>query len=161
MLSILNFDSHKIPLEDWIEIGVTWLVKNFRPQFQAIKWPVEQTLNGIDQLLQLLPPILVLIVLFIIAWRIAGWRIGLFSVITFTFIGFLGFWQDTMTTLAMVLSAVFFCTVAGIHHSGLRLSGPRSHAVQHWNSGGSNCHNHIFHASHYSPYKFGYSTSAA
>jgi len=114
MLSILNFDSHKIPLEDWIEIGVTWLVKNFRPQFQAIKWPVEQTLNGIDQLLQLLPPILVLIVLFIIAWRIAGWRIGLFSVITFTFIGFLGFWQDTMTTLAMVLSAVFFCTVAGI-----------------------------------------------
>jgi len=44
MLSILNFDSHKIPLEDWIEIGVTWLVKNFRPQFQAIKWPVEQTL---------------------------------------------------------------------------------------------------------------------
>jgi glycine betaine/proline transport system permease protein len=61
-----------------------------------------------------LPPILVLIVLFIIAWRIAGWRIGLFSVITFTFIGFLGFWKDTMTTLAMVLSSVFFCTVAGI-----------------------------------------------
>ena len=114
MPSILNFDSHKIPLEDWIEIGVTWLVENFRPQFQAIKWPVEQTLNGIDHLLQLLPPILVLIVLFIIAWQIAGWRIGLFSVITFTFIGFLGFWQDTMTTLAMVLSAVFFCTVAGI-----------------------------------------------
>jgi glycine betaine/proline transport system permease protein len=114
MASILNFDSHKIPLEDWIETGVTWLVENFRPQFQAIKWPVEQTLNGIDHLLLLLPPILVLIVLFIIAWRIAGWRIGLFSVITFTFIGFLGFWKDTMTTLAMVLSSVFFCTVAGI-----------------------------------------------
>jgi len=112
MASILNFDSHKIPLEDWIETGVTWLVENFRPQFQAIKWPVEQTLNGIDHLLQLLPPILVLIVLFIIAWRIAGWRIGLFGVITF--IGFLGFWKDTMTTLAMVLSSVFFCTVAGI-----------------------------------------------
>lgn len=114
MPSILNFDSHKIPLEDWIETGVTWLVENFRPQFQAIKWPVEQTLNGIDHLLQLLPPILVLIVLFIIAWRIAGWRIGLFGVITFTLIGFLGFWKDTMTTLAMVLSSVFFCTVAGI-----------------------------------------------
>jgi glycine betaine/proline transport system permease protein len=114
MASILNFDSHKIPLEDWLETGVTWLVENFRPQFQAIKWPVEQTLNGIDHLLLLLPPILVLIVLFIIAWRIAGWRIGLFSVITFTFIGFLGFWKDTMTTLAMVLSSVFFCTVAGI-----------------------------------------------
>lgn len=114
MASILNFDSHKIPLEDWLETGVTWLVENFRPQFQAIKWPVEQTLNGIDHLLQLLPPILVLIVLFIIAWRIAGWRIGLFGVITFTFIGFLGFWKDTMTTLAMVLSSVFFCTVAGI-----------------------------------------------
>ena len=114
MLKILDFDSHQIPLEDWIETGVTWLVENFRPQFQAIKWPIEQTLNGIDHLLQMLPPILALILLFVIAWRMAGWRIGIFGVITFTLIGFLGLWKDTMTTMAMVICAVLFCAVAGI-----------------------------------------------
>ncbi|OEU63683.1 MAG: glycine/betaine ABC transporter permease [Desulfobacterales bacterium PC51MH44] len=114
MLNIFDFDAHKIPLENWIEAAVNWLVNNFRPQFQAIKWPIEQTLNGVDHLLQMLPPIIVLIALFIIAWRMAGWRIGLFGVITFILIGFLGLWEDTMTTLAMVLSAVFFCTVAGV-----------------------------------------------
>ena len=114
MRKVIDFDAHIIPLEDWIEIAVNWLVINFRPQFQAIKWPVEQTLNGIDRLLQVMPPILVLIALFVIAWRTAGWRIGLFGVITFTFIGFLGLWEDTMTTLSMVLSAVLFCTAVGI-----------------------------------------------
>ena len=38
------FDIFKytIPLDDWIALAVDWLVGNYRPQFQAIKMP----LNG-------------------------------------------------------------------------------------------------------------------
>jgi glycine betaine/proline transport system permease protein len=111
---MLDFDTYKIPLEAWIETAVTWLVENFRPQFQAVKWPVEQLLNGMDALLQAAPPGVVLVLVFLLAWRTAGWRIGLFSVFAFTFIGLLGLWEDTMTTLAMVLSALLICTVVGI-----------------------------------------------
>jgi glycine betaine/proline transport system permease protein len=111
---LLDFDNHKIPLEKIIETGVNWLVENFRPQFQAVKWPVEQTLNGIDSLLQMIPPILIIAIVFALAWRVANWRIGIFSVITFLLVGFLGFWEDAMTTLAMVLCAVIFCAVVGV-----------------------------------------------
>ncbi len=114
MLNIFNFEEHIIPLEKWIEGGVDWLVQNFRPQFQAVKWPVEKTLNGIDAALQALPPIVFLVLLFIIAWRISGWKVGLFGVITFLAVGYLGFWEETMTTLAMVISAVVFCIIVGI-----------------------------------------------
>lgn len=114
MFAILNFEDHIIPMEKWVEAAVNWLVGNFRPQFQAVKWPVEKTLNGIDWLLQAVPPIIFLILLFIIAWRLSNWRVGIFGVLTFLLAGFLGMWQETMTTLAMVISAVFFCVIVGI-----------------------------------------------
>jgi glycine betaine/proline transport system permease protein len=111
---ILDFDKYNIPLEKTIERAVDWLVANYRPQFQAIKWPVEKTLNGIDGLLQIVPPIVIIAAVFLIAWRMAGWKVGVFGAVTFLFIGLLGFWEDAMTTLAMVISAVIFCVVVGV-----------------------------------------------
>lgn len=111
---ILDFDNYKLPLEKTIEQAVNWLVANYRPQFQALKWPVEKTLNGIDGLLQMVPPIIVIAAIFLIAWRMSGWKVGVFGGATFLLIGFLGFWQDAMTTLAMVISAVIFCVVVGV-----------------------------------------------
>ena len=109
-----DFEEASIPLEKWIETAVNWLVSNFRPQFQAIKWPIEMTLNGIDGLLQQIPPLIFLVILFVIAWRIASWKVGIFGVITFLLVGFLGLWAETMTTLSMVLCAVVFCVIVGI-----------------------------------------------
>jgi glycine betaine/proline transport system permease protein len=112
MLDIFSY--YTIPLDNWIKTGVDWVVSNYRPQFQIIKWPVEELLNGINNFLQWMPAVFVLLAIFVIAWKIAGWRIGLFSLISLTFVGYLGLWEVTMTTLAMVLSAVIFCAVFGI-----------------------------------------------
>ncbi|MGD8367533.1 MAG: proline/glycine betaine ABC transporter permease [Desulfobacterales bacterium] len=114
MLDIFDFEEHIIPMEKWVAGGVNWLVDNFRPQFQAVKWPVDKTLHGIDWVLQSVPPVIFLILLFIIAWRLSGWKVGVFGVLTFLLAGYLGMWQETMTTLSMVISAVMFCVVVGI-----------------------------------------------
>lgn len=112
MLDIFSY--YTIPLDNWIKTAVDWVVSNYRPQFQIIKWPVEELLNGINNFLQWMPAVFVLLAIFVIAWKIAGWRIGLFSLISLTLVGYLGLWEVTMTTLAMVLSAVIFCAVFGI-----------------------------------------------
>jgi len=108
------FANHTIPLRAWIAAAVDWLYTNHRPFFQAIKMPVEWMLNGINGGLHGVPPILMLLLLFVLAWWAAGWRIGLFSVVALGFVGFLGLWGDTMTTLAMVISAVVFCVIVGV-----------------------------------------------
>ncbi len=108
------FEDKVIPLDIWVSQFVDWLVENYRDVFQAIKWPVEQTLNGLDAGLNALPPLLVIALLAIAAWRFSGKGLAIFTIITMTFIGFLGLWGDTMTTLAMVLSSVIFCALAGI-----------------------------------------------
>jgi glycine betaine/proline transport system permease protein len=108
------FEEKIIPLDTWVSLFVDWLVDNYRDFFQALKWPVEQTLNGFDAGLNALPPILVILAIAVVAWRFAGIWMAVFSMVTMTFIGLLGLWEDTMTTLAMVLAAVIFCAIVGI-----------------------------------------------
>lgn len=116
MASILNlgFGDYILPLDNWIEAAVDWLVANYRTQFQMIKWPVDQTLTGLDSFLNWLNPWVILIAVGIIAWRFAGKGVAVFSVLALVFIGYLNLWPETMTTFAMVLCAVLFCTVVGV-----------------------------------------------
>ncbi len=108
------FEDKVIPLDVWVSQFVEWLVDNYRHIFQAMKWPVEQTLNGFDHGLNWLHPIVVIIVIAFAAWRFSGVWLAVFSVITMVLIGLLGLWAETMTTLAMVLSSVVFCALAGL-----------------------------------------------
>jgi glycine betaine/proline transport system permease protein len=108
------FEEKMIPLDDWVSHFVDWLVDNHREVFQTIKWPVEQTLNGLDGGLNALSPLIVIAALALAAWRFSGKTLAVFTLITMTFVGLLGLWEDTMTTLAMVLSSVIFCALAGI-----------------------------------------------
>jgi glycine betaine/proline transport system permease protein len=108
------FEDKVIPLDVWVSQFVDWLVDNYRDVFQALKWPVEQTLNGFDAGLNALSPLIVIAVLAFAAWKFSGKGLAIFTVITLTVIGLLGLWVETMTTLAMVLSSVIFCALVGI-----------------------------------------------
>jgi glycine betaine/proline transport system permease protein len=103
-----------IPMDDWVSGGVDWLVENFRPAFQAIKWPVEKVLNGLDSLLQATPFVVFLVLITLLAWRLAGRGVAIFTVVSFLVLDALGIWSETMTTLAMILTAVVFCAVIGV-----------------------------------------------
>ena len=108
------FEEKVLELDRWVSLFVEWLVENYRPFFQAIKWPVQQTLNGFDTGLNTVPPIILILIIAVIAWRVSSIFLAVFSIITLVLIGLLGMWADAMTTLAMVLSAVFFCAIVGI-----------------------------------------------
>jgi glycine betaine/proline transport system permease protein len=108
------FEDKVIPLDSWVSQFVDWLVENHRDFFQSLKWPVEQTLNGLDVGLNWLHPLIMIAVISYAAYRFSGKGLAVFSVVTLFLIGLLGLWEDTMTTLAMVLSSVVFCALAGI-----------------------------------------------
>ena len=108
------FKEEMIPLAEWVSQFVDWLVNNYRDFFQALKWPIEKTLNGFDAGLNWLWPGLVIAAIALAAWRFSGKGLAIFSIITMTLVGLLGLWEDAMTTLAMVLSAVIFCAIVGI-----------------------------------------------
>jgi len=108
------FEHLQVPLDDWVDTGLDWLVDNFRAVFQAIRWPIDQVLSFLEMLL-LAPPALVMIGIFaLIGWQIAGRRMALGTAIAFFVMGVIGAYDQAMTTLAIVLTAVVFCVVLGL-----------------------------------------------
>jgi glycine betaine/proline transport system permease protein len=108
-------DFYILPLDDWIEALIKdWLVPNFRPAFRAIQWPVDQVLSGTESILLAIPFVLFVALAGLIAWWLAGRGVALFTAISLVILDLLGVWPETMTTLAMVLTAVVFCAVVGI-----------------------------------------------
>jgi glycine betaine/proline transport system permease protein len=108
-------DSFEIPLGDWVDSFVKgWLVPNFRDAFQAIEYPVSQVLEGLDAALTAIPMPVFAVALALIAWMTAGRGIAIFTLIGLLFLDLIGVWPETMTTLAMILTAVIFCALVGV-----------------------------------------------
>lgn len=113
-MNFFSFQEKLIPLDEWVQTFVDWLVFNYRGIFQAIKAPIEIALQGFEWIFNVLPPLVVIILFALAAWRYAGRNVTIFTVVSLVLIGYLGLWEDTMTTLAMVISSVFFCALVGI-----------------------------------------------
>lgn len=71
------FQETIIPLNQWVEQGLDWLVANFRPVFQTIRWPIDAILTSIESTLQTAPALLVILVFVLLAWQMVGIRLAI------------------------------------------------------------------------------------
>ncbi len=103
-----------IPLGEWVESILNYLVQNFRGFFRAIRWPIDQVLDITENILQSVPPLIGIIIASLFGWQVAGKKMGIFCAITLFLLGLVGVWEESMTTLSLVLTALFFCVVFGV-----------------------------------------------
>ncbi|CCE99391.1 putative glycine betaine transporter membrane protein (plasmid) [Sinorhizobium fredii HH103] len=108
------FACGKLPLADWMTDGLRWAVDNYRPFFQAVKAPVDSMLLSFTAALGAVPPMVVILVVALVAWQIAGIRLALGLAAILLFVGFIGVWPETMLTLAIVLTSLLFSLALGI-----------------------------------------------
>ncbi len=108
------FQEAVIPLGTWVDHGLEWLVDNFRGVFQAIRWPIDATLTGIESALLAVPDVLMLLIIGLLAWQASGRRLAIGSVISMAIVGLIGAWSEAMVTLSLVITSVFFCLVVGL-----------------------------------------------
>lgn len=108
------FACAKLPLDSWMSVGLRWVVDNYRPFFQAVKAPIDSMLQSFTAALGAVPPMVVILVIALIAWQIAGIRLAIGLAATLLFVGFIGVWPETMLTLAIVLTSLIFSLVIGI-----------------------------------------------
>jgi glycine betaine/proline transport system permease protein len=108
------FQDAIIPLDQWVSVAVEWLVDNYREFFQMLKWPVDWLLTGFEHSLNSVHPLVIIVVVCLLALKFSGKRLAIFSLASMLLVGFLGLWEDTMITLAMVLSSVVICAIIGV-----------------------------------------------
>ena len=104
-----------IPVRQIITDAVNWIVATFRDFSRTyISPPVRAVMNGVQWALSSVPPGIFMLLTFILGWWAASWRVGVFGVIAFALIGFMGVWDQMIITLSLVVTAVFFCVLFGL-----------------------------------------------
>lgn len=94
-----------IDIGQYIAVAVNWLTENFKPVFNLIKNTGNASILGIEWML-LAIPFFVLIALFTaLAWWKSGKGVALTTLFGLILIYLMGFWSETMETLALVLVA--------------------------------------------------------
>ena len=103
-----------IPIAEWIERNIKeWLFMQ-RPLFKKLSAPIDSVLNGLDTLFNFIPFPLVLLIFMYFGFKTNGIKFALISAVSLIAIDMVDLWQETMTTLAMIFTAVIFCMIIGI-----------------------------------------------
>ena len=108
------FQMFTIPVGDWVESILNYLVQNFRDVFRAARWPIDQILDLVEGTLNFIPPLIGILLSALFGWQVAGPRMGIFCAITLTLLGLIGVWEQSMVTLSLVITSLFFCVVVGV-----------------------------------------------
>ena len=103
-----------IPIGEWIEGNIKeWLFEQ-RPLFKKISAPIDTVLNSLDSLFNFIPFPIILLIFVFFAYRTNGLKFAIFSFVSLVFIDLVDLWSESMTTLAMIFTAVLFCMLIGI-----------------------------------------------
>lgn len=104
----------KVPLDRWVESFVDWLSDNLSGVFDFLSLVINGLVESFSSVLHMTPALLFVAIFAAIAYMLGKWPMAAFTAIGLLLIVNLGFWAETMDTLALVLSSAFISIVFGI-----------------------------------------------
>lgn len=105
----------KIPLGQYIASFVEWLTQNGADYFDAIAQGLEFMIHGVTGALTWFNPYVLIALFAALAHLIQRkWALTAFVALSFLLIFNLGYWQETMETLAQVTFATVVCVAIGV-----------------------------------------------
>jgi len=119
----------KIPLAKWTDVALNWATMNYQDTTKAISDFLKGLIVGLQDSLIAIPPELVIIIVALLAWWLAGKRIALFSLVGLAFIYNIQLWDETMQTIAMVIAAVALCMIIGVPLGILSAKNQTAHRI--------------------------------
>lgn len=94
---------------------VDWIQTNLSGFTEAVgDFLILYCLDPIERLLLGIPWWMVAAGFALVAWRVSGWKLALFSMLAFFGIGLLGMWNDAMVTLTLVIVTVVIALILAI-----------------------------------------------
>ena len=102
-------------LRKGIDAGFRSFSRSYGEDLENFFDPLLQFLIFFEKLLIAAPWPIILLIIASLTWLGSrSWKIAVGSVISFMLIGYLGMWEDTMSTVAMISVATLICISIGI-----------------------------------------------
>lgn len=102
-----------LPVTDWLNIGMDWVVGAFKPVFRALSALMHYPLRWISAFLGWLPWSVGTVIAVTIGYRAGGWPLATFTLGALVYILLMGLWPDTMNSLALVAVSVPLAVALG------------------------------------------------
>jgi len=103
-----------LKIGEGIEVFINWLTAHFSGFFDLIRITLNWLIGGFENGLLFLPALVMVVLFAALAWWIAGRGVGIFSLIGLWLIYSMGFWDETMVTLALVVTSALVALVISI-----------------------------------------------
>lgn len=104
----------KLPLANGIDVVLDWLTLHGAFITKAFSRFVSMLIDGLIDGLLWLPPWLLIAAVALLAWRAAGWRVALFSLLGLALLWNLRLWSETVDTFTLVLISTLISIAIGM-----------------------------------------------
>ncbi len=108
------FTIPKLPLDEWVEQSLEFVTDNFAFITKAISKLLGAGIDNVVAGLMYFNPGVLIIAFGILAWRLAGRNMGLFTILGLALLWNLRLWESTMETLTMVFFSTFISVSVGV-----------------------------------------------
>ena len=102
------------PVAIWLESIFDWTAIQFGDVFKGVTSGIKAILDWLELLLVGTPWPVVMLVIVVTAWRLAGPRVAVFVTAALAYLAMFGLWEPSMTTVALLGAAAFLCLLFGI-----------------------------------------------
>ncbi|WP_293577259.1 proline/glycine betaine ABC transporter permease [Phaeobacter sp.] len=96
------------------DAGFDWLAANFGDVFDGVTAVIRWGLDGLEVVLIQTPWPVVMFVTVVLALRLAGSRVAIFTAAALAYLAFMGLWELAMITVALIGAGAFLCVVIGV-----------------------------------------------
>jgi len=103
-----------IDIGQYVAVAVKWLMANLRPLFDFIKTTGNAGIESIEWILVSIPFYITITLFTLVAWKFAGKRIAVFTLAGLALIYLMGFWEETMQTLALIISSTIIALMIAV-----------------------------------------------
>ena len=101
-------------VEGWLDAGFVAVYEAGRGVFDGIRNTIRLLVEGFEVVLVGTPWPVVMLVICTLAWQLAGARVAIFTAAALAYLGFFGFWELSMLTVALLGAASILCILFGI-----------------------------------------------
>ena len=116
MFNLAMYPIPKLPVADWVEAATNWLTVTLSGLFGAIQNGGSTFMNGITNLLLLIPPFAFILIVAVVAYFMNKKQLSLsaFALVGLGYILNQGLWSELMNTVTLVLVSSLVSIIIGV-----------------------------------------------
>ena len=95
-----------VPVTPWLNVFMDGCVDLVGPAFRAVSAALNVPMAALRDLLAWLPWSVTLTLLTFVAWAVSGWRLAAFTFFAVLYMVVVGYWSESMNSLALVATSV-------------------------------------------------------